>query len=115
MEEQDAEGIAAASAMGPTATPLGPAAAGDSYMESADNTPVAEQVKRRQRESPDVRSRWAEHCGTYFKGDKDPYRHNEASLRFFLDLHSFSCGTCDRCNPQDFNFRGGCGSRLRKQ
>ena len=81
---------AAASATGPTATTLGCAIAEDSCIESADIASFAAKVKHLQRESSDVRNRWTEHCGTNFNGVKDPYRHDKASLRFFLDRHSFS-------------------------
>ena len=82
-------------------------------MKPADIASLVQKVKSLQRDYPDVRNRWTEHCGTYSKGVKDPYRHDEASLRFFLNLHSLSSGNCDGCNPSDFNYCGGCGSRLR--
>ena len=105
----------AASATGPTASTLGPATGGDSLESFAEKVKsvqrdltaadkillqtFADKVASLQRDYFDVRERWAEHCGTHFEGIKDLYKDDEASLRFFYDLHSHSCGTCDRCNP----------------
>ena len=70
----------AASATGHTATTFGLAAAGDSCTEPADIASLAEKVKSLQRDYPDVRDRWTQHCGRHSNGVKDPYMHNAASL-----------------------------------
>ena len=103
-----------ASATRPAATSLDPAAVGPKgyYMKPAVIASLAEKVNSLQRDFPHIRKRWAEHCGMYFKGIKDPYRHDEPSLRAFLDLHTRSCGKCDYCNLRDDNYCGGCGSSL---
>ena len=45
---------------------------------------LAEEVRSRQRESPDARALWAAHCTAQAGGVKDPLRHSMASLRAFL-------------------------------
>ena len=104
----------AASATRPTATSLGLAALGpeDYYTKPAVIASLAEKVKSLQRDFPHIRERWAEHCGTYSTGIKDPHRHDVPSLRAFLDLHARSCGKFDYCNLRDDNYCGGCGSSL---
>ena len=77
----------AAAATGPTATTWVPAAP-DEVKNFQRLASLAEKFKSLQRDYPDVRERWAEHCGTNHNVVKDPYRHTEASLRFFRDLHS---------------------------
>ena len=82
---------------GPTATMSGPAAAGDSGMNVVHAAVFAsrvEKIKQLQRDYPDVRKRCFEQCGMHFDGVKDPYRHDDASIRSVLDLHTISCGNC---------------------
>ena len=85
----------------------------DHHMKPADNASLAEKVKSLQRDYPHLRERWAEHCGMYFKGIKDPYRHDEPALRALLNLYIASCEECDHCNLLDDNYCGGCGCSVR--
>ena len=55
----------------------------------ADIASLIVKVESLQKDYPDVRQRWAEHCGTNHHGVKDPYRHTEVSLRRFLEFDSF--------------------------
>ena len=68
---------------GPTAIMSGPAAAGDSGMNAVHADVFASRavkIKQFQRDYPDVRKRWFEHCGMHFDGVKVPYRHDDASI-----------------------------------
>ena len=97
--------VFAASATGPAASALGP-----TVITAAE---IFGEALRKMLADAASATRPTATSLVYFKGIKDPYRHDEPSLRAFLGLHTLFLGKCDYCNLRDDNYCGGCGSSLR--